>query len=160
MTIDINVTLFVREQRVLASPPSSIDNTNVVTLLSVQECVVAWVRGDNRYQCHLVCMRSVIVSPSLPMDVNATLLYNYVILHTRYPQSPLDIPKWLSNPIPIMGMIQIQIYRTCSTFTDKYLFNILVYRCHYCEHDLNSNQSSYTAGKYIYMQKYVCYIYS
>ena len=107
MTIDINVTLFVREQRVITSSQSAID-TNVVTL-SVQERAVAWVRGD--------------------IDTNVTL---FVPLgDIAYPQSPLDVPKSLPNPIPpIMDMIQFQINRTlvrlhtniCATY--RYILGI------------------------------------
>ena len=140
MTIDINVTLFVREQRVIASPPSPIDNTNVVTL-SVQERVVAWVRGDNRYQCHLVCTRKCYCVPFITNRYQCHIVVR--LRDIAYPQSPLDtgIPKSLPNPIPIIGMIQIQINRTCTTFTYKYLCNKPVYRCNYDGHDLNSNQS-------------------
>jgi len=90
----------------------------------------------------LFVRESVTASPSSPTDTNATLVYDYVIA-IAYPESPLDtgIPKSLRNPIPIMGMIQIQINSTRSTFTYKYLCNIPVYRCHYDGHDLNSNQS-------------------
>ena len=156
MTIDINVTLFVREQRVIASPPSPIDNTNVV-ILSGQERVVAWVRGDNRYQCQLVCMRKCYCVPFITNRYQCHIVVR--LPNIANPQSPLDtgIPKSLPNPIPIMGMIQIQINRTRSTFTYKYLCNIPVYRYHYDGHDLNSNQL-YT-GTYVYMQKYLCCVY-
>ena len=129
------------ENNVLLRPlaPSPIDDTNVVTL-SVQERVVAWVRGDNRYQCHLVCTRKCYCVPFITNRYQCHIVVR--LRDIAYPQSPLDtgIPKSLPNPIPIMGMIQIQINRTRSTFTYKYLCNIPVYRCHYDGHDLNSNQ--------------------
>ena len=136
--------------------PSPIDDTNVVTLF-VQERVVAWVQGDNRYQCHLVCTRKFYCVPFITNRYQFHIVVWLPVRDIAYPQSPLDIPKSLPNPIPIMGMIQIQINRTHSTFTYKYLCNIPVYRCHYDGHDLNSNQSY--AYWYVRLYPEICVLY-